>query len=632
MHLSNKFSILIVDDIESNIYALGELIKRYFDVEIFTATSGEDALRLTIETNIDLILLDIQMPIMNGFEVAEYLQSNNQTKKIPIIFITANSTDETNIIHGYEIGAVDYILKPIDDFILISKLKQYIQLYFLQKELDYKNKLLLNEKDALLNVQSAGLFSLHEKTFKWVNYTLTFMLGYAPEEIVGKNIGDFFSNSQEYESFSKIIDDINLNSKSSQLEITLQNKNKERIYLLSNFTPINCSNNEVVGIVIDISEKKQQEQLLREQKEEFESLFKTSKDGIAILDLESNFLEFNDSYLEMTGYSRSELLSKSCIDLAAEEYVEQAKYILAEVITNGFVQNFEKVCITKDNKRVFTNMALALLPDKRRILISTKDITKQKQYEEHLHDLVNQETAIRVEKERLLLQQSKMAMMGEMIGAIGHQWRQPLSALGVRIEDVVTAYDFGEIDKEYIDKFKTKSMALIKKMSDTIDDFRNFFKPVKDKSYFYIADAVDETLKILSHQLKDHGIQVSINIQNKSTPNVLFGYQNELEQAIMILLSNAQDALIENKIKKRKIEITISSTEQNRMLLSVHDNAGGIAMEIIDKIFEPYFTTKSNDKGTGIGLYIAKEIVERQMNGVLSVKNIDNGALFSIEI
>jgi len=385
----------------------------------------------------------------------------------------------------------------------------------------------------------------------------------------------------------------------------------------------------------DVTQIKIANEQLRVQKLEYESIFRASKDGIAILDLESNFLDFNDTYLDMTGFSRDELLSKSCVGLSIEEDRQKTVLAIKEAIDIGFVLNFEKSCELK-NRTLTINMSLTLLPDKKRLLMISKDITEKriledtiKKTNEHLQEIIADEIQKRLEKEKLLLQQSKMAMMGEMIGAIAHQWRQPLNALGLHIQDMHLAYEFGELNKDYVDKFQRESMSIIKKMSKTIDDFRNFFKPIKERVDFSLENAVDETLSIIGPQLKNHSINV---IFTKDKEHIVNGYQNEVEQALLIIMSNAQDALLEKNIKDPMINIAINDGSEGETILSIEDNAGGVPTEIIDRIFEPYFTTKEQGKGTGIGLYMAKEIVERQMNGRLSVKNINEGACFTIEI
>lgn len=377
----------------------------------------------------------------------------------------------------------------------------------------------------------------------------------------------------------------------------------------------------------DITEKKEQERLLRRQKDEFETIFKTSKDGVAILDLDTNFLDFNDAYLEMTGFMREELLGKSCIELSAPWDISHAKEALTIVVEQGYLRNFEKTCIVKNDKTIVVNMSISLMPDKKRILISSQDVTERKHYEASLESLVAEEIEKRLEKEKLLVYQSKMAMMGEMIGAIAHQWRQPLNALGIAVQDILSAYEFDELDEEYIRNFETKNMAIIYQMSQTIDDFRNFFRPNKQKKSFSLERAVTNALGIMLAQLKNSFIEVKFD---DSKEHIIYGYQNEFEQAVLIMISNAKDALLENKIKAPTIEIATGDMSDGAIFVSIEDNGGGVPKEIMDRVFEPYFTTKEQGKGTGIGLYMAKEIIERQMGGKIIVQNSDNGAKFTI--
>lgn len=264
-----------------------------------------------------------------------------------------------------------------------------------------------------------------------------------------------------------------------------------------------------------------------------------------------------------------------------------------------------------------------------------RDITEQKalqrellQINQQLEARVKEEVAARQKQELVLMQQSKMAMMGEMIGAIAHQWRQPLNSLGIMVQDVHEAYKFDELSEEYILSFKGTAMSIIQRMSKTIDDFRNYFKPNKQEEEFSLESAVEQTLNLVLPQLNNNNIAVDFQKEGK---HLVHGYKNELEQAILIIVSNAKDALLDNKIKNPQIEIAIKGAS-DKISLIIEDNGGGVPKTIIDRIFEPYFTTKEQGKGTGIGLYIAKEIVERQMGGKISVENTERGARFLVEL
>ena len=245
---------------------------------------------------------------------------------------------------------------------------------------------------------------------------------------------------------------------------------------------------------------------------------------------------------------------------------------------------------------------------------------------------VNKEIASRQEKEQLLFQQSRMAAMGEMIGAIAHQWRQPLNVIGLIIQNLQMAYEYGELDKERLKNAVATAMWQINFMSKTIDDFRNFFKPSKEKENFDVRKMADETVSLMKAQLQNNYIAVEIIAEKKDL--VINGYPNEFKHVLMNLINNAKDAILERKVKedcRSKITIRISE-KAGKVIVEVRDTGGGIPDGIMNKIFDPYFTTKDEGTGTGIGLYISKTMIERNMGGQLTAKNWEEGAEFRIEV
>jgi signal transduction histidine kinase len=260
---------------------------------------------------------------------------------------------------------------------------------------------------------------------------------------------------------------------------------------------------------------------------------------------------------------------------------------------------------------------------------SVIDISKIKQLQhdvEILNKNLEEKVKSQVEdirnKDQLLLQQSKLASMGEMMGAIAHQWRQPLNALNINIQNLDDDFDDRLIDKEFIDKFIEKNSQTIQFMSKTIDDFRNFYRIDKLKEDFSISDSIKTAISIQSAQMKNHNIKLTLTGDDFK----INGFRNEFQQVILNLVNNAKDAIVEKSITHGKIEIVL-----DKKSIHIKDNAGGVEEDIIDRIFEPYFTTKEQGKGTGIGLYMSKVIIEKNMSGKLSVENKSNGAMFSIE-
>jgi len=219
--------------------------------------------------------------------------------------------------------------------------------------------------------------------------------------------------------------------------------------------------------------------------------------------------------------------------------------------------------------------------------------------------------------------------MGEMIGNIAHQWRQPLNTLGLIIQELPMNYELGVFTKEHLDASVSRAKQVIYHMSQTIDDFRNFFRPDKEKIPFKINDAIARTIPLIDGSFREQQITIATD-----APDEIFihGYQNEYSQVILNILANARDAFVERPTDLPRVVLIRLYRENDRAVLTITDNAGGIPEEILGKIFDPYFTTKGPDKGTGVGLFMAKTIIEKNMNGILSARNSGDGAEFRIEV
>ncbi len=222
-------------------------------------------------------------------------------------------------------------------------------------------------------------------------------------------------------------------------------------------------------------------------------------------------------------------------------------------------------------------------------------------------------------KDEIMFRQSRYAAMGEMIGNIAHQWRQPLNALLLIIQSFQTKKMLGaELSDEFIDSQVKEGLVLANSMSKTIDDFRNFFNPNKKEEFFSIEKAVSNSIEIIEKYYQKE--EVSIVLICHDDVHVL-GYENEFSQVLINLFSNSKDALSESSITPKLIEVIVTKTDDREVLVEVVDNGGGIAPEVIERMFEPYFTTKHKSSGTGIGLYMSQQIIEKQMEGKIVASN-----------
>ena len=365
-----KFNVLIVDDIDENIYSLKLLIEENFDLNIFTATSANDAMAILLNKSIDLILMDVQMQDVDGFEFTSYLKELEIIKDIPVIFITGIYDTEQYKSKAYEIGGIEYITKPIDNNLLTSKLKVYIELY---------------------------------------------------------------------ESINK----------------------------------------------------------------------------------------------------------------------------------------------------------------------SKKDLDKT---------------------ENLLIHNSKMASLGEMIGIISHQLKQPLNVISLHSQCLKLSYEDGELNDEVMKDFNDNTKSQVNYMTETINGFLDFYNPNKTAEVFNINDSIQKALKILESKISLNNVKLDLQIDEtlKTT-----GIKMELVQVLINIISNSLDVFIERDIKNRIIFLKLFE-EDSKTVLTLEDSAGGVKDDILEKLLDPYFTTKTT--GTGIGLYMVKLIIKNNFKGDLKIMNSENGLKFMIAL
>ena len=377
--------------------------------------------------------------------------------------------------------------------------------------------------------------------------------------------------------------------------------NEERIFEWSNtlVRKEDGTMNYIATIGIDVTEQENIQKLILNKKEEFETIFKFAQDGIAIVDLEGNFLKFNDSFKNLLEYSEKELLTKNCFELTAPQDREKNMNAMQQAITLGHVENFEKNCITKNNKKITVHVSISLLPDKQSLLLIVKDTSSIK----------------------LLEEQSKLASMGEMIGNIAHQWRQPLSiittsASGLKLEAELDI----EISKEQIKEYSNLVVQQAQYLSNTIDNFRDFLKADKNHKVIKIDKILDYTLALTDATIKNNNIKLIKKVEDNLFIN---GGINELSEAFINILNNSKDILKEKVINEEERFIFIHAYKKNssQVAITFKDNGGGIPDDIIDRVFEPYFTSKHQSIGTGLGLAMADKIIRERHQGNISVSN-----------
>ncbi len=420
---------------------------------------------------------------------------------------------------------------------------------------------------------------------------------------------------------------------SGNLEFELCGLKGTRRWLDTHAVPLRDAEGKVTALLAvtrDITERKRAEEMLRRSKEQFDAILNATTESIFLVDGSGIVLAVNPTGAQRLGHTPEALLGKCIFEFFPPDVATARRPVMEEVMLTGKAKYIED----SRNGRHFSQFYYPVTDhngEATAIVVFAIDITARRRAEEALHQLnatldlrVKAEVSKNMEQERLLIQQSRLAAMGEMIGNIAHQWRQPINAIGLLLANIKDSYEYGELTAAEVDRQVEIGRRLVSKMSETIDDFRNFFKPNKEKAAFSLKQAVDETLEILAASLRNHNIQVKVE---GDAEVVGYGFPNEYAQVLLNLLNNAKEAILNRDIENGAISIHITHRDGQACLV-VSDNGGGIAEDHLAKIFDPYFTTK--EKGTGIGLYMSKLIIEDNMSGKIAARNIDNGAEFTI--
>jgi PAS domain S-box-containing protein len=394
---------------------------------------------------------------------------------------------------------------------------------------------------------------------------------------------------------------------------------------------------ELIGYLVDITKDKDNEAL-------YANIINTTAEGFWLLDSGLSILDVNYSLCAMLGYTKDEMIGKNPFDFihADKHNLCKEQVDLIDDVSNRIYElSFE----TKKGSTLYMLTNATTMYDQYgniKTFAFMTDISKQKKIEEDLRkrqdkiEEINDTLESRIqreveknrEKDQMMYQQSRLASMGEMIGNIAHQWRQPLNIMALVMQDIYISHQLGNLTSEKVEASYEKSNNLLQYMSQTIDDFRNFFQHGGEKTEFSVKEAIESVHSLVSTNLSYNHIQCMIEVRQDS---VIQGGLNEFKQVLINILNNAQEAIQSNASLKKEIKILVTQ-EDDKAVIYVKDDGGGIEKSLLSKIFDPYFTTKNQTQGTGLGLYMSKQIIENSMCGSLSARNIKDGAEFIISI
>ena len=346
-------------------------------------------------------------------------------------------------------------------------------------------------------------------------------------------------------------------------------------------------------------------------------LLDTLPNPIYYKNTDGKFLGCNLSFAKLFNHKKEEVIGKTAYDFYPEDIAKRNVQVDEELLKTQGTKTSEMTLHFNDKMRYFIlNKAVYENIDETigGIVCIMDDITQ------------------RVQEKQFLIQQSKLAEMGDMVAAIAHQWNEPLVELSAQVQDIALSFQLEELKKIQMETFVKDSMVQIQYMSKTLSDFRNFLKPSTKKALFSIEKCLNEIFEIVGKQIFYSNINVTVEYVNQNEDLLIYGYENEFKQVLLNIINNAKNKILEKNLdlnEKKNIGIKIFSTNKYNVI-EISDDAGAIPLDIIGNIFDPYFTTKKD--GTGFGLYMAKVIIEDKMQGKIRVRNDKNSVVFIIKM
>ena len=332
-------------------------------------------------------------------------------------------------------------------------------------------------------------------------------------------------------------------------------------------------------------------------------------------------IEYVNSYFtKVSGYEFSEVAGKNPSILKSNHMNKEEYKNLWETITSGKTWSGTFKNINKDKEEFWEMAIISPIYSKKdkkikNFMAVKQEITKEVHLKKELQT-----------KEELMIAQSRHAAMGEMISMIAHQWRQPISVVSMSANNILMDIELDMIDNEILKENAKDIIGQTEYLSQTIEDFRNFFKSNKQEEVFLVEKVFLDAFSVIGKTLENNSIKVE---QSYTSNTKIKTFEKELLQVLINIIKNAKEALIQKNVKNKKIKIE-EYLDDDKVVIKIYDNAGGIKKEIIEKIFDPYFTTKDQLEGTGLGLYMSKTIIEKHLKGSLKAYNVDDGACFEI--
>lgn len=459
---------------------------------------------------------------------------------------------------------------------------------------------------------------------KDINFTYT-VCNQAFEKFVGKANHEIIGKT-DYEIFDKEVADF---FRSHDIKMFEEKKSKSNfewvtypdgrhVYLFTVKSPLLNSDGKILGLVgnsADVTEQRIAEEALTQKKKELETILQEAPNPIMLHNEAGEVLMVNQVWKSLSGYTFEDI---DTVEKWAEQACAKDKPLMHEFMDKLYslehtIDMGEASVTTKEGNTLiwqFSSAPLGIIDGKRTVVTTAMDITELKR------------------KDQMMMAQSRHAAMGEMIGMIAHQWRQPISGIAMNANNILLDIALETFDSASATVYAQDILDQTQHLSKTIDDFRNFFKPDKSVSSVNLREIIEETFTIVKDSLMNNGIQIKTTYLSETKVDA---YSRELMQVFVNLINNAKDALISRETKDPLIDICVYEDELY-LNTTFCDNGGGIDEAILPKLFDPYFTTKDEKTGTGLGLYMSKMIIEDHLHGVIEGYNSNDGACFKVKL
>ena len=615
--------ILIVDDRPENLLAL-ERVLRQTEAQTIRATSGNEALKATLHHDFALAILDLQMPEMDGYELAEYLRGDEKTRHLPIIFLTAVYSDEHHMFKGYAAGAVDFVTKPYRPEIMLAKVRVFLELDRQKRELlemvevekakGYLENILLSMVDAVMVISGDGLI-------RTINDALVSLSGYEREEIRGMHLSMLFQDSSPIKSLSTRAEAPTNDEPKGLIcqnrELRLLTKNGEFIPVLVSAAALGGGGEAPFGAVIvarDIRDLLKAREALKTSEEKYRNLYESSRDGIAFSDMHGQFLDANQAFLNMIGYGMEEFTKINQKDLTPDKWhAMEAEILRNQVMARGYSDEYEKEYRRKDNSLFMAAVRVWL--------------TKDEQGNPHgMWVLIRDTTAHRLEEQNRIMTE-KMTALGMMAGGMAHELNNPMMGIQGFIEYCLKHTDSEDRQHGILEdalRETERCVGLVQNLL-TFSHMGQMAKEGPRKTN--CAELFGRVSRLLNYRIEKDRIRVIMQTPEKCAE--IQAKESGMQQVFLNLMTNALDAVKDAGEK----EIRFEMREAGEWIeITITDTGCGIPREKMKRIFDPFFTTKPVGKGTGLGLSVSRSIVESQGGKIHCESEAGKGTTFIIEM